>query len=191
MDNKGCTVVLKQIWSFKLFPFRVGIYNSSECISSEIGDLLREHLALIQDIIEERKNRKNGFYNIWSNGTLRCLSRLLYLECSLLYYLWLHSLICGLFLFVLVHSSPLWKDLYFFFLYELSGIHFKGLLILMVFTCFGTSLQRGMILRCFLQFMVYRSYSLICFLCKLAVARCLPVSACSYTSSEVWGCSEP
>lgn len=60
---------------------------------------------------------------------------------------------------------------FFFFLYELSGIHFKGLLILMEFTCFGTSLRRGMVLRCFLQFMVYRSYSFICFLCKLAVAR--------------------
>lgn len=80
---------------------------------------------------------------------------------------------------------------FFFFLYELSGIHFKGLLILMEFTCFGTSLRQGMILRCFLHFMVYRSYSLICFLCKLAVARFAPVSACSCTSSEVWGCSDP
>lgn len=79
----------------------------------------------------------------------------------------------------------------FFFLYELSGIHFKGLLVLMEFTCFGTSLRQGMILRCFLHFMVYRSYSLICFLCKLAVARFAPVSACSCTSSEVWGCSDP
>lgn len=84
------------------------------------------------------------------------------------------------------------KGLFFFFLvYELSGIHFKGLLILMEFTCFGTSLWWGMILRCFLHSMVYRSYSFICFLCKLAVARCSPVSACSYTSSEMRGCSDP
>lgn len=83
------------------------------------------------------------------------------------------------------------KYIYFFPLYELSGVHFKGLLILMEFTCFGTSLWWGLILRCFLYFMVYRSHSLICFLCKLAVARFSPVSACSYTSSEVWGCSEP
>lgn len=83
------------------------------------------------------------------------------------------------------------RTFFFFLVYELSGIHFKGLLILMEFTCFGTSLWWGMILRCFLHSMVYRSYSFICFLCKLAVARCSPVSACSYTSSEMRGCSDP
>lgn len=155
MDKNDFAVMLKQIWNFYFLSVRVGIYYSSEWSSSEIRDLFREHLALTREIIKERKNKKNSLYNIWSKGTLRCFSRLLYLECSLSCYLWLHSLSCGLYLFVLFGYSSLWN----FFgppRYELARIHFKGLLIMMEFTCFGTSLWWAMLVRCFLQFMVYR-----------------------------------
>lgn len=115
MDKNDFAAALKQIWNFELFPFRVVIYYSSEWSSSEIGDLFREHLASTWEMIKKRKNKKNGLYNIWNNGTLRCFSRLLYLECSLSCYLWLHSLSGSLYLYILFGSSSLWKDLYFFF----------------------------------------------------------------------------
>lgn len=90
------------------------VYVIYEWSSSETGDLFREHLALTQEIIEERKNKKNGLYNMWSNGTLRCFSRLLYLECSLSCYLCLHSLSCSPYLFILFGYSSFGRDLYIF-----------------------------------------------------------------------------
>lgn len=145
------------------------VYIIYEWSSSEIGEQFREHLALTWEIIEERKNKKNGLYNMWSNGTLRCFSRLLYLEGSLSCYLWLQSLSCSLYLFILLGYSS-GRDLYIciyihiyiiylfiFPLYELAGIQLRGLLIMMEFTCFGTNLVWGMLVRRFLQFMVYRS----------------------------------
>lgn len=100
--------------------------------------------------------------------------------------------VCSLCLFVWGGLFCSWEGFRFLFLYELAGIHSKGLLIMMEFTCFGRSLWWGLLVKCFSQFMVYiSSFPLIWFLCKLAVARFCLVSACSCTSSEVRGCSEP
>lgn len=139
-----------------MFPFGV-IHYSSEQSSSETEDLFGEHLASTRAIIKTKK-RKERFVQHNRGGALRCSSGLLCLECSLSCYLWLHSLSCSLYLLSCL-AILLFQGIYllfFFSLYELAGIHFKGLLIVMEFSWFGTSLGRGMLIRCFLQLMVCR-----------------------------------
>lgn len=122
----------------------------TELNKAEIGELFRGTCPQLRN----KKNKKNAIlYSIRSSGTYRCFSELVSWMQPFMCYLCTHLAAASTF-FCLGYCS-LWRDLLFFFtMYKLAGIHFKGLLITVKF---GANLGWGVLVRCLLWFTVCRS----------------------------------